>query len=160
LDSRIARAQSLSELPSHVVGVAENAPELAERVRALTGGAGLSALIDCVGGPLVSALFPALRPGATLVAYGTLSPEPMIVKNATLVYGNLTWRGFGIDRWFNGLSADEVSRMTRALWSGIARGRLPLPVQARVALGDFAEGLRLAVAGGPGKVMIGAETPK
>jgi len=156
----IARAQSLSELASHVVGVAENEPELAERVRALTGGAGLSALIDCVGGPLVSALFPALRPGATLVAYGTLSPEPIIVKNATLVYSNLTWRGFGIDRWFSGLSGEEVGRMTRSLWSGIARGRLPLPVQARVALSDFAEGLRLAVAGGPGKVMIGPETPR
>jgi NADPH:quinone reductase-like Zn-dependent oxidoreductase len=156
----IARAGSLAELASHVQGVAEDEPELAERVRAITGGAGLSALIDCVGGPLVSTLFPALRPGATIVAYGTLSPEPMLVKNATLVYGNLTWRGFGIDRYSAGLSQDQVKQMTRALWAGIKSGRVPLPVQARVALPDFAEGLRLAMAGGPGKVTIGTAGPE
>jgi NADPH2:quinone reductase len=155
----IARAGSLPELAAHVQGVAENEPELAERVRALTGGVGLSALLDCVGGPLVSTLFPALRQGATIVAYGTLSPEPMLVKNATLVYGNLTWQGFGIDRFSSGLSEPEVTQMTRALWSSIQRGRLPLPVQARVALPDFAEGLSLAMAGGPGKVIIGTDGP-
>jgi NADPH2:quinone reductase len=151
----VARTTSLGELAGHVHGVAESEPELAERVRAITEGDGLSALIDCVGGPLVSTLFPALRPGATMVAYGTLSPEPMLVKNASLIYSNLTWRGFGIDRWFSSLSHDQVTQMAQALWSGIRSGRLPLPVQARVALPEFAEGLRRAMAGGPGKVIIG-----
>jgi len=150
----IARSGSLAELAGFVHGVAESEADLADRVRAITGGEGLSALIDCVGGPLVSTLFPALRPGATIVAYGTLSPEPALVKNATLVYSNLTWQGFGIDRWFQSLTASELARMTEALWSGIRSGRLPLPVQARLALPDFAEGLRAAVAGGPGKVII------
>ena len=156
----IARAASLAELSSEVKGIAENEPELAERVRALTGGVGLAALIDSVGGPLVSTLFPALAAGATIVAYGTLSSEPTVVTNATLVYGNLIWRGFGIDRWFNSLRPPDVTSMTRALWSGIESGRLPLPVQARVALPDFGEGLRRAMAGGPGKVVIEQATPE
>jgi NADPH:quinone reductase-like Zn-dependent oxidoreductase len=79
--------------------VPEELPALAERVRVATGGEGLAALLDCVGGPIVTHLFPALRPGATVVAYGVSSREPASVTNATLVYSNLTWRGFGIDRW-------------------------------------------------------------
>jgi NADPH2:quinone reductase len=150
----IARAASLVELAGYVRGVSEAEPELAERVRELTGGDGLAALIDPVGGPLVGSLFPALRPGATMVAYGTLSPEPMLVKNAALVYGNLTWQGFGIDRWSAHLTVSEVTTMTQALWVGIQSGRLPLPVQARLPLPELAEALRLAVAGGPGKVVF------
>lgn len=148
----IARAASLGELGGDVRAVAENAPDLAARVRDLTGGEGVAALVDCVGGPLVGSLFEAVRPGGTVVAYGTLSPEPVSVRNGTLIYRNLSWVGFGIDRFLAGLSAAENERMLAALWAGIASGRLPLPMQARLSLSDFAEGLRLALAGGRGKV--------
>ncbi len=150
----IARPASLSELAPEVHAVSESEPELAERVRAVTAGEGLSALIDCVGGPLVTSLFPALRQGATIVAYGTLSPEPMVVHNASLVYSNLIWQGFGIDRWSASLTPEQTSRMTEALWDGIRCGRLPLPIQARFGLADFSAGLAAAVAGGPGKVIF------
>jgi NADPH:quinone reductase-like Zn-dependent oxidoreductase len=123
-------------------------------VREATGGRGLAALIDCVGGPVVGQLFAALAPGATIIAYGALSPEPTPVRNGTLIYSNLTWLGFGIDRFLEGLTASAKAQMLDALWSGVAAGRLPLPVQARLPFGDFAEGLRLAAAGGRGKVHL------
>ncbi len=148
----VAREASLAELPPEVVGIAENTPELAARVRDATNGAGVSALIDCVGGPLVTSLFPVLKKAATVVAYGTLSPEPAAVKNADLVYGNLSWRGFGIDHWLSGMHPDEHARMLEALWDGIRREQLPLPVQAEVLLRDFDRGLALAKSGGRGKV--------
>lgn len=151
----IARAESLAELGPEVHPLAENTPELAGRLRELAGGEGVAALIDCVGGPLVGSLFPAVRPGGTVVAYGTLSPEPVPVRNATLIYGNLTWFGFGIDRFLAGLSAPESDRMLAALWAGIAGGRLPLPVRARAPLSDFSEALRAALTGGGrGKVVF------
>src|SRR5262249_42511440 len=105
-----------------------------EGVRKQTGGDGLSALLDSVGGPLVAALFPALRPGATIVAYGTLSAEPILVRNATLIYQNLTWRGFGIDRWLADIDAGERAHMLEALLDAIRAGRLPLPVHAQFPL--------------------------
>ena len=150
----IVRSGSRAELAQGVLRVVEDEPELAERVRAVTGGEGLSALIDCVGGPVLSALFPALRQGASIVAYGTLSPEPVLVRNATLVYGNLTWQGFGIDRWYSSQTPAQQETMIRALWDAIRHNRLLLPIQARFALADFAEGLGRAVAGGPGKVVF------
>jgi NADPH:quinone reductase-like Zn-dependent oxidoreductase len=131
----------------------EELPMIAERVRTATDGEGLSALIDCVGGPLVTHLFPALRQGATLVAYGTLSSEPATVPNAALVYSNLTWKGFGIDRWLQRLRADEREEMLDTLWRAIRGGCLPLPVSARVPLARFEEALA-AAGGSAGKVLL------
>ncbi len=150
----IAREESLGELAPDVRPLAENTPDLAARVRDLEGGHGIAALIDCVGGPLTGSLFPAVAAGGTVVAYGTLSPEPVPIRNATLIYGNLTWSGFGIDRFLAGLSAPESERMLAALWAAIADGRLPLPVQAHAPLADFSAALRMAAAGGRGKVIF------
>ena len=158
-----ARAASLGELAPGVSGISESEPELAPRVRTITGGAGLTSLIDCVGGPLLGTLFSALESGASIIAYGTLSPELVPVANGTLVYGNLTWQGFGIDRWSESLSAEHLARMTATLWAGLRHNRLPLPILARFRLTDFGEALRRAVAGGPGKVVftpVVAEPPR
>ena len=132
--------------------LADSTPQLAARVRERTGGRGLAALLDCVGGPLVESLFPAMAAGATVVAYGTLSPDAIAVQNATLVYGNLTWFGFGIDRFLASLSPAGHQRMLSRLWAAIAGGRLPLPLRGRVPLDDFPRGLALARQRGPGKV--------
>ena len=120
----------------------------------LAPGCTLAALIDCVGGSLVERLLPALRQGATIVTYGTLSPDLIRVHNATIVYSNLTWKGFGIDHWLARLAATEKTRMVDALWSGIRSHTYELPVASRVALRDFERGIALAQAALPGKVLF------
>jgi len=60
----ISRPGSLTALAAGVHGVADDEPDLAARVRAVTTDQGLAALIDGVGGPLLGKLFPALAPGA------------------------------------------------------------------------------------------------
>lgn len=122
-----------------------------ERVRA---GGGLAALLDSVGGAAVERLLPVLRQGATIVTYGTLSPDPIRVHNSTIVYSNLTWKGFGIDRWLSRLAHAERARMVDELWSGIRSRAYELPVSSRVALRDFANGLALARAATGGKVLL------
>jgi len=149
--------QALAEARGvRVVAIGRNGatpPEL-ERLRALSGGSGLAALIDSVGGALVERLVPELREGATIVTYGTLSSDPIQIHNAAIVYGNLTWKGFGIDRWLSGLSATERERMVDALWNGIRSRTYELPVSSRVALRDFARGLTLASDATAGKVLL------
>jgi NADPH2:quinone reductase len=153
--SRITRA--LAEARGvRVVEIGRNGATAAEleRLRALSAGVGLAALIDSVGGALVERLLPELRPGATIVTYGTLSPDPIQVHNGTLVYGNLTWKGFGIDRWLSGLTPAERALMLDALLSGIRSRTYQLPVSARVALRDFARGLVLARGATAAKVLL------
>lgn len=128
-------------------------PEV-EGLRAICTGGGLAALIDCVGGALAERLLPELRQGATIVTYGTLSPDAIRVHNATIVYSNLTWKGLGIDRWSSRLSATEQARMLDALWSGIRSRTYELPVSSRVALREVVRGLALARAATDGKVLL------
>lgn len=129
-------------------------PDFGERVRSLTGGRGLAALVDSVGGSLVERLFAALEPGATIVAYGTLSDEPILVRNATLIYANLTWRGFGIDRWLAGITPEFRAQMMEALYAAMRDGRLPLPVRDRRGFREFREVIQSAEAHTPGKVLL------
>jgi NADPH:quinone reductase len=130
-------------------------PHLEERIRELTGGRGLSALLDSVGGAVVERLFPLLAAGATVVAYGTASDTPIAIRNSTLVYSNLTWKGFGIDRWLTRATPDKRERMVGDLWTRIESGALELPVDSRFDLADFARALDRVVAGKPrGKVLL------
>jgi NADPH:quinone reductase-like Zn-dependent oxidoreductase len=154
--SRLTRALAETRgIAAVEIGRDGGTPSAVDAIRARTGGAGLAALLDSVGGPLLGALFGVLRPGATIVAYGTMSNEPVPVHNGTLVYGNLTWKGFGIDRWLAGLTPGARAEMAAALWQAIRERRLAMPVHGRVALADFADGLRAAaVGGGGGKVLL------
>lgn len=149
-----ALAERRAQRTLDIASTTEALPGIAERVRAATGGEGLAALIDSVGGPLVSDLFPALRQEATIVAYGTLSGEPAIVPNTALVYSNLTWKGFGIDRWLEGLQSEERAQMITELWQLIRVGHLPLPVSTRFPLLRFAEALTAAASSTSGKVLL------
>ena len=127
---------------------------LTERLRSITGGAGLAAVFDSVGGPLLEAVFGGLQPGATILAYGTMSDEPIAVRNATLIYSNLSWRGFGVDRWLSSIDAVARERMLETLFEAMRTKRLPLPVRAQLPLATFREALGLSQDGSSGKVLL------
>jgi NADPH:quinone reductase-like Zn-dependent oxidoreductase len=130
-------------------------PHLAATVLAARGERRVQALIDCVGGPIVAALLPILASGAQIIAYGVMDGRPAEVTNAALIYANLTWSGFGIDRWLENRTPATLATMHAQLGSLIAGGVLSLPVASRRALSAFAEALS-EVAGqrSEGKVLL------
>src|SRR5262249_51818454 len=111
-------------------------PYLLSGVAGAAGDAGVAAFLDGVGGPTASYLFSALRVGGRIVAYGAHDNRPVRVTNAILVYRNLTWSGFGIDRWLSSITCDDRATMLERLWALIRRGALPLPVAACYPLAD------------------------
>jgi NADPH:quinone reductase-like Zn-dependent oxidoreductase len=128
--------------------------DLIDKIRSITKGAGLAALLDSVGGSLIEGLFGAMQPGGTIIAYGTMSDEPITLRNATLIYSNLTWRGFGIDRWLSTITPAYRAHMLDALYDAMRSKRLPLPVRARFELADFRHAVRSAQETAPGKVFL------
>jgi NADPH:quinone reductase-like Zn-dependent oxidoreductase len=129
---------------------------LIARISRAAGDNKVAALLDSVGGPLTARLFCVLRPGARIVAYGTQEREPAQVTNAMLVYSNLTWMGFGIDRWLAALESNRYSEMLEELWSMIRLGTLKLPVHSIHSLEHFKEALAAdAAPDRDGKVLIG-----
>ncbi|MBS0534648.1 MAG: zinc-binding dehydrogenase [Proteobacteria bacterium] len=137
----------------HVLSVDD--ADLVAAVAAITGGDKPVALLDSVGGAGVVKLFALLAPGARVIAYGVQDRSVIELTNATLIYANLTWKGFGIDRWLMECPPDEKTRMFAGLWQMIANGTLPLPVAATFPLVRFQEALEAdAVPGRSGKVLL------
>jgi len=116
-------------------------PEIVEKIAAATAERRVAALLDSVGGPSLPKLFTTLAPGARTVAYGVQEREPAPVTNAMLIYSNLTWIGFGIDRWLSLLPAEASAGMFRDIWSMIRDGTLTLPVASTYTLAQFRDAL-------------------
>lgn len=148
-----ATASKSRSLAGHVLSTGD--PDLAGKVAAITGDRRVSALLDSVGGPGVTRLFSMLAPGARIVAYGVQDREPATVSNATLIYSNLTWLGFGIDRWLSECPSAIKAGMIEELWSMIEDNTLPLTVASTFRLDQFREALGAdARQGRIGKVLL------
>jgi len=135
--------------------VSSETPDLAAELRQAGNGQPLEALLDCVGGEAVMRVLPALAVGATIVSYGVLEREPAGMRNADLIYRNLTWKGFGIDHWL-AKQAGGLGEVQRQLWAAWRDGALPLPVRSRHSLANFRQALEEAALPGAGKVLLAA----
>jgi NADPH2:quinone reductase len=144
------RARSLA---SHVISISE--PDLPGALSAIAGDRRIAALLDSVGGSNTPKLFQALAPGARIIAYGVQDREPAAVTNAMLIYSNLIWKGFGIDRWLSEFSEDRRAWMIQELWSMVRDKTLTLPVASKHRLGQFRDALAAdARSGRAGKVLL------
>lgn len=140
-------------IADHVLSIDE--ADLAAAVSAITGGDKPVALLDSVGGTGVVRLFGLLGPGARIIAYGVQDRSAIELTNATLIYANLTWKGFGIDRWLTECPSDKKTAMFASLWQMVDDGTLPLPVAATFPLARFQEALEAdAAPGRNGKVLL------
>lgn len=149
-DAAEARLRSRAE---HLLSVTE--PDLAGAIDALTGGRRVSALLDSVGGPVLSILFATLAVGARIVAYGVQDRQPAAITNAMLIYANLTWKGFGIDRWLSLTPAEVRTRLIDELWSLIGERVVELSVASKHSLSAFQDALAAdAAPGRKGKILL------
>lgn len=127
---------------------------LSEKMLGLTGGTALAGLLDSIGGPTIMNTLPALRTGATIVSFGVLEEQAAPMRNADLIYRNLTWKGFGIDYWLS-RSQDRHGAMVDELWDAIRCRDMLLPVRALYSLDDVQVALADAASTGKsGKILI------
>jgi NADPH:quinone reductase-like Zn-dependent oxidoreductase len=130
-------------------------PSLAAEIAEIAGAHAVKALLDSVGGPLIPTLLETVAPGSRIIAYGVQDRGPAVVTNAMLIYSNLTWQGFGIDRWLEQLAPAELQTMYDELWTMLRDGILTLPVASTHGLTDFRDALLAdAAQGRSGKVIL------
>ncbi len=163
----IAKARGIDVL--HLVRSAAAVKELAEvgitgaiatdvtgwrdHVKSLVGDAKVRFGIDSIGGKASSDLASLLSPGATLVAFGSMSGEPMVIESGDLIFRGLKAEGF----WLSTHQAEraDVVRRIGELVQLVASGELPLPVASVHDLAHAAEATAASVsAGRRGKVLI------
>jgi NADPH:quinone reductase-like Zn-dependent oxidoreductase len=149
-DLEAARKRTTAD---HVFSAADS--KLSAQINDVVRDRRVSALLDSVGGPQLPPLFSTLGVGARIITYGVQSREPAAVTNAMIIYSNLIWKGFGIDRWLSGLSEEASSAMKAELWDLIRDKAITLPIVGRRNLTEIAKALEEdALAGRRGKVIL------
>jgi len=145
----ICTVRSKEKLPTlKAMGATEvidtSAGDLAERVNELTESRGVACCFDAVGGAIASEAYRCLACKGRMLVYGRLSQDDFPLNNATIVYRNLTIRGFGIDDWLGGAPAATKTRMRQELIEKVRSSRLILPVAASYPLEKAHEAIRHA----------------
>ncbi len=85
-------------------------PDLVHKIQAVTAQKGIQAFFDAIGGKLLEEVIPLMAQYATIVCYGNLSNEKAGISNGSLVYRNLTLKGFGIDRWLSLHTPEQIRK--------------------------------------------------
>lgn len=123
---RAGQADELKALGAdHVEVCADEASvrELTNRIRNVTGQGGARFAIDAVGGPLGSAVVSSLGRNGLMLAYGTLSGQPLSFHPRTLMTVGSSVEGF----WLGNFMAEKslffrlslVRRLTNLIRSGV-----------------------------------------
>jgi len=129
--------------------------DLAERVKAATGGAAIKLGVDAVGGTATMRLAATLAEGASVVNYGALSGEPCVVSPRELVFRDVTLKGFWLARWFRTAPQQKQFALLTELAGLIAQGKLSAPVQATYDVAQIKQAIASAAAGERrGKILI------
>ncbi|AIO35324.1 zinc-binding dehydrogenase family protein [Burkholderia cenocepacia] len=141
----MVRSQAKADVLSAATGiavVATDKPDWQDKVRTLAGGHTIFAALDSVGGEIGNAMLKLLSPGGTLVSYGALSGEPLVVQQAHLWMEGKKVRGFGMIHWTQLPYETRVADMAAAT-EFVLRNRHLIPLTGEFSLSEINEAVRL-----------------
>jgi len=141
---RESAASALEEAGAAAVIV--DGPNLAKDVRTATG-AKMKLALDAVAGETFGRLAETLEEGGTLVNYGAMSRQSAEIPAGTMIFRDITIKGFWLVHWFNKASKEERMKTYAALTQAVATGALHAPIDKLSALDDVAEGVPSTMAG-------------
>ncbi len=130
-------------------------PGLRDRVLAATDGAKPVLAVDAVAGTATGRLASTLASGATLVNYGAMSGEPCSIPPLSLVFNDVTVKGFWLAAWLRRASRDERATLFGDMATMVADGRLAVPIAATYPVEHISEAVEHAASGQrQGKVLV------
>ena len=130
-------------------------PELAEAVKASTGGASIRLGIDAVSGRATARISSCLGDGGVVCNYGSMSGEDPVMSRAALTSGGQRLVGFILGRALGTRSLDQVRAMYADLARQVLDGRLSAPVERIYPIADIKAALKHAQQGErAGKILV------
>ena len=95
--------------------------------------------VDCVGGKTSAELLKYLNPGGTLVSYGGMSKQPMMVPVGSMIFQDVKVRGYWMTRWrdTNINNPEARSEMWEYLCSLVRQGKLETPNCRQVEIAEY-----------------------
>jgi len=129
--------------------------DLQKRVEEATGGGQIRLGVDAIGGVATERLARCVVNGGTVVNYGLLSGENCQLSGASLVFRDLTLKGFWLATWYKNASAEERGALFAELGQMIAEGSLSARVQATYPIEEIRKAVAVAATNGrDGKILI------
>lgn len=71
--------------------------------------------LNCVGGPSATELIRLLAPGGLMVTYGGMSLQPVTVPTSSLIFNDVTLKGFWMSRWYEQHGDQEKKNLINEL---------------------------------------------
>ena len=128
-----------------------------ERVQAITGGEPIVRAVDSIGGDAANQIMNVVAAGATLVSFGAMSGQPLVLSANNLIFKQATVKGFWGAKRSEATPPAEMARLIGELIRLAASGELRLPVEASFDIADAARAAAASdVPGRAGKITLTA----
>jgi mitochondrial enoyl-[acyl-carrier protein] reductase / trans-2-enoyl-CoA reductase len=135
-------------------------PQLAETVKAQTGGAPIRLGLDAVSGAATGRIALCLADGGVVCAYGSMSGEDPVMPRSALSVGGVTLVGFTLTRPLSTYPREKVCAMYQDLARLIMDGTLYAPVEKVYAIDEIKDALEHAQRGErSGKILVAPNGP-
>ncbi len=119
--------------------------QLREEVAEATARAPIRLALNAVGGESAMRMAKTLASDATMVTYGAMSLQPLTIPNGMLIFKNLHFTGFWVNKWYDAASAEERAATFAPLFKMALRGLLRTKVEESYSLGEATEAVRRAM---------------
>jgi mitochondrial enoyl-[acyl-carrier protein] reductase / trans-2-enoyl-CoA reductase len=97
--------------------------------------------LNCVGGKSLTSLVRLLAPSSTVVTYGGMSKEPSLVSTSSLIFQDISYRGFWISKWKETHSREDCENMMDSILSIVRKGGFRFPDLDLRPIGEFRQAL-------------------
>lgn len=128
---------------------------LTDRVKEITEGAGVTCVLDAVGGHTATEALKCLGKGGTMLIYGVLSLQDPQINAGLMIFRGLTVKGFWLTDWMHRVDSQTRQDVAQQVISLLASGQIQLPVEASYNLDQITEAVDHAERHGRwGKILV------
>ena len=133
----VRRAELVEELRAEGGDVVlVDGESIRDDVAAATQHAPIRLALNAVGGENALRMARTLAPEATMVTYGAMSLQPMCIPNGMLIFKNLRFTGFWVNKWYDSATAAQRTETFAVLFEMAQRGLLKTKVEKTYPLSD------------------------
>ncbi|HEX8076356.1 MAG TPA: zinc-binding dehydrogenase, partial [Chthoniobacterales bacterium] len=110
--------------------------DLRDEVAAATDRAPIRLALNAVGGENALRVAKCLASDGTMVTYGAMSLQPLSIPNGMLIFKNLRFTGFWVNKWYDAATSEQRAETFAPLFDMAKRGLLRSKVEKTYPLSE------------------------